>query len=72
MAYYRIFLLNDTNRICGVEIAECDSDQSAVKAGKPLLDVYPGVEIWDCARCVARLSPDAHGAGQLSRSEATV
>jgi hypothetical protein len=67
MAYYRIFLLNDTNRICGVEIAECDSDQSAVRAGKPLLSLYPGVEIWDRARCVARLSSDADGAGQLSQ-----
>jgi hypothetical protein len=59
MAYYRIYLLNDDNRICGVEEAECESDQSAIQAGEPLLEMYPRIEIWQEARRVAHLSPSS-------------
>jgi hypothetical protein len=59
MPHYRIFFFDGANRIRGFEETECDSDQSAIQAGKPLLETYPKVEVWERSRRVAYLSPDA-------------
>jgi hypothetical protein len=64
MGDYRIYLLDKANRICGVEETECDSDQGAIQAGVPLLERYPAVEIWERARRVAYLLPDAVSTGE--------
>jgi hypothetical protein len=64
MGCYRIYLLDGANQIRGVEDAECDSDQNAIQAGKPLLEMYPGVEIWHLDRRVARLAPDDDRTGR--------
>jgi hypothetical protein len=58
MTYYRIYLLDAADRIFGVREAECESDQSAIEVGRPLLTRWPAVEVWECARRVARLLPE--------------
>ena len=46
MAYYRVYLLNDTDRIFDYEAIERASDDAAVLAAAMLGVCSPAVEIW--------------------------
>jgi translation initiation factor IF-1 len=57
MHEYRIYTLNDNNRIAGpAEVIACDDDMEAIARAKRLLDGHD-VEIWRGDRVVIRLKP---------------
>jgi hypothetical protein len=72
MPYYRIYLLNRTNRIVGVEQAVWLTDHSALSRAAELVDNRHAAEVWDSNRLVgtmaaARSEISGTGiAGQLS------
>ncbi|HVC61774.1 MAG TPA: hypothetical protein VND19_15595 [Acetobacteraceae bacterium] len=58
MAYYRLYLLNDTERIFDCQAIERDSDDAAVLAAAVPGVHSPAVEIWAGARKVAHLTAE--------------
>jgi hypothetical protein len=58
MAYYRVYLLNETDHIFDCQLIERDSDDAAVLAASMLGVVSPAVEIWAGARMVAHLTAE--------------
>jgi hypothetical protein len=57
MHEYRIYTLNDDNRIAGPGVvAECPSDDVAITAAKAMLNGH-AVEVWQGTRVVIRLNP---------------
>lgn len=58
MAYYRVYLLNETDRIFDCQAVERDSDDAAVLAATRLNVRSPAVEIWAGARKVAHLTAE--------------
>jgi len=56
MAYYRLYLLNETDHIYNYQIVEGDDDDAAVLIAGRLLSGASAVEIWAGARRVAHLT----------------
>jgi hypothetical protein len=52
---YRFYILNQKNRISGVEILEAPNDNVAASTAAKLCDDrnLPGYELWDLARRIA-------------------
>lgn len=67
MAQYRVYLLNEADRIFHWHPIEHDTDDGAIVAAALLVRDY-AVEIWSGKRRVARLSPEEL-ADQRRRSE---
>jgi hypothetical protein len=55
MLTYRIYLLNEDNKIYHFRVASCDTDADAIRVGGHLLTEAPAIEIWQAQRRVARL-----------------
>jgi hypothetical protein len=58
MAYYRIYLLSDDDRIQEAREAHCDTDHDAMVTAKGLAGDYPAVEIWKDGQRVGRFRAD--------------
>jgi hypothetical protein len=58
MAYYRVYLLSDTDRIFACQAVERDTDDAAVLAAAMLGVLSPAVEIWAGTRRVAHLTAE--------------
>jgi hypothetical protein len=58
---YRFYILNEKNRISGVEIIEAPHDRVAASQAAKLCDDrnLPGFELWDLARRIAAQSVKA-------------
>jgi hypothetical protein len=56
MAYYRVYLLNEFNRIFDWQAVDRDSDDAAVLAAARLCADSPAVDIWRGASKVAHLT----------------
>jgi hypothetical protein len=54
--YYRIYLLNRTNRIVGVEQAVWPTDHGALSRAAELVDDRHAAEVWDANRLVGTLA----------------
>jgi hypothetical protein len=70
MRDYRAYILGiDGHRYIRVEdfLHDHSDDAAAVNAAKQLTDKHD-VEVWDCGRLVARLSPDADASPELAPS----
>jgi hypothetical protein len=55
---YRYYLLNNQNKIQGVETVECDNDTDALLKGSALLETrngYAAIEIWSGQRIIGRV-----------------
>jgi hypothetical protein len=61
MAYYRVYLLNDADRIYSYQIVECDDDDAVILNASRLLSCSAAVEIWAGARKVAYVSAKEFG-----------
>jgi hypothetical protein len=55
MPHYRIYDLNEFDRILTGRDAYCDDDEAALAAAADRLGTARGVEIWQATRCVGRL-----------------
>ncbi|MFC3695124.1 hypothetical protein [Chenggangzhangella methanolivorans] len=58
MPYYRVYHVNEADRVRSVDDAECRDDREAIAFARERLKGMP-VELWNLARRVARL--DAQG-----------
>jgi hypothetical protein len=58
MVGYRLYCINQSGSIVGVEDAHCPSDQDALEHARSLLDDKDhchGIEVWERARLVGRV-----------------
>jgi hypothetical protein len=60
---YRFYILNEKNRISGVEILEAPNDNVAASQAAKLCDDrnLPGFELWDMARRIAAHAVQGQG-----------
>jgi hypothetical protein len=60
---YRFYILNEKNRISGVEILEAPNDRVAASRAAQLCENrnLPGFELWDLARRIAAQAVDGQG-----------
>ena len=60
---YRFYILNQKNRISGVEIIEAPNDNVAASQAAKLCDdrKLPGFELWDLARRIAAQAVKGQG-----------
>ena len=60
---YRFYILNQKNRISGVEILEAPNDNVAASQAAKLCDDrnLPGFELWDLARRIAAQAVKGQG-----------
>ena len=58
MAYYRVYLLNETDRIFDYQVVNRPTDDAAVLAAARLGVRSPAVEIWTGTRKVAHLTAE--------------
>lgn len=56
MHRYRVFFLDDQNRIMGARIVECDHDGLALALAKQHIGKAAVAEVWQSARAVGRIS----------------
>ena len=56
MALYRIYLLDVSDHFRAAQDAMCETDQEAFAYASHLIGSHAGVEIWEQARLVGRLS----------------
>ena len=60
MSYFRCYLLNTADKIVSVDSLEARDDASAMEmAGQLILSThteFAAIEVWDCARCVGKVS----------------
>ena len=61
MSAYRIYLLDRTGQVTGPpHIVVCDDDTQATHYARQYYLGRNPVEVWDEARCVAKLEPPSH------------
>jgi hypothetical protein len=51
---YRMYFLNDEDRIVGVEVACCENDQAALQRAAEILGQHTAVEVWRGERRIGR------------------
>ena len=60
MPNFRCYLLNTADKIVSVDSLEAEGDAAAMEmAGQLILlkhTEFAAIEVWDCARCVGRVS----------------
>ena len=60
MSHFRCYLLNTADKIVSVDSLEAESDGAAMEmAGQLILSkhsAFAAIEIWDCARCVGKIT----------------
>jgi hypothetical protein len=60
MSYFRCYLLNTADKIVSVDSLEAEGDAAAIEmAGQLILSKhaeFAAIEVWDCARCVGKVS----------------
>jgi hypothetical protein len=55
MAFYRIYRLNNANRIITGSDVDCESDGAAIEWAKQTFGMSARAEIWNGERCVGHL-----------------
>lgn len=58
MTYYRLYRLNDAGRIFGVDAAEYETDEEAIRRARELVDSIAGcaaIEVWERTRLAFRV-----------------
>ena len=65
MPYYRFFFTDAERSIVGHVVLELDDDASAQLRADSMLvrSIYPGIEVWDCARLFYRKMRNEGGDG---------
>jgi len=60
MSYFRCYLLNTADKIVSVDSLEAEGDGAAMEmAGQLILSKhaeFAAIEVWDCARCIGKIS----------------
>ena len=60
MSYFRCYLLNGADAIVSVDTLEAEGDAAAMEmAGQFILSKhaeFAAIEVWDCARCIGKIS----------------
>ena len=59
MQHYRIFVFDRDNRFAGIELADFPRDDDALARAAKLVSDQHGAEVWQFARFVGRLAPEA-------------
>lgn len=51
---YRMYFLNEEDRIVGVEVVMCDTDEAALRRAADALGQHAGIEVWCGERKIGR------------------
>lgn len=58
MIPYRIYILDDNDRIAEVIEKDCPSDEEALAAARQISEPDGTVEVWQLARCLGKVGGD--------------
>ena len=58
MQYYRLYNLSPSGAIQGAMSRSFESDGQAIDHAQALLELYPGVEVWQTDRLIGRVERD--------------